>query len=273
MTRATRKRTSVRPRTPAGTPLDVTALEAVDRFARVLARCGCSASDILEAFREACDRLPRTNPAAPRQAQRELSVAPHILTVWFSDALYLDRSGRPIRLRARGAAPSLEALIHRVDPTLRVADVLRYLKRTNALIRHGALYAPRRRTLSLRGHQPVSFRNLRSLVGLLRNLDHNLQPKRAARGWFEYSAENPLFPARARAALDTRLDDVGMKFLHEIDTYMHRREVERAPGERTVRMSVGVYRFEDDGTEEPAPAQKRGRRGRRPGRRKGRRSG
>jgi hypothetical protein len=272
MTRATRKLLSGRPRAQEGTPLDATALEAVDRFARVLARCGCSASDILDAVRDACDRLPRRNPAAPRHAQRELSVAPHVLTVWFSDALYLDRSGRPIRLPARGAAPSLEAIIKRVDPTLSVADVLRYLKRTNALVRHGSLYAPRRRTLSLRGHQPVSFRNLRSLVGLLRNLDHNLQPKSTARSWFEYSAENPSFPARARAALDARLDDVGMKFLHEIDTYMHRREVERAPGERTVRMSVGVYRFEDDG-KEPAPAQKRGRRSRRPGRRKERRSG
>ncbi len=272
MTRASRKR-AAQPRAASGVPLDATALEAIERFARVLARCGCSRSEMLDAFRDACERLPKKDPAASREAVRELSVAPHILTVWFSDTLYLDRAGRPIRLRARGAAPSLEALIRRVDPTLDVPDVLRYLKRTNALKRHGSLYAPRRRVLSLRGHQPVSFRNLRSLVGLLRNLDHNLRPKSTARSWCEYSAENPASPARARAALDTRLDDVGMKFLHEMDTYMHRREVERAPGERTVRMSVGVYRFEDDGMEEPAPAQDRGRRVRRTRRRKGRRSG
>ena len=75
------------------------------------------------------------------------------------------------------------------------------------------------------------------------------------------------------AAFDTRLDDLGMKFLHAIDTDMHRREMERAPGERTVRMGVGVYRFEDDGTIEPAPALNERRHSRRTGRRKGRRSG
>jgi hypothetical protein len=271
VTRARRQAAALR--APSSVPLDAAALEAVDRFARVLARCGCTPAEILGAVGDACARLPKKKRAKAREVQRELSVAPHILTFWFSDALYLDRSGRPIRLPVGGPAPSLEAIISRVDATLDVQEVLRYLKRANVLVRHGSLYAPRRRTLSLRGQQPVSFRNLRSLVGLLRNLDHNLQPKRAARGWFEYSAENPAFPAHARAALDTRLEDVGIKFLHEIDTYMHRRELERAPGERTVRMSVGVYRFEDDGTEEPASAQESVRRGRRTGRRKGRRSG
>lgn len=274
MMRATRKLTTAGSRASSGLPLDATALEAVDRFVRVLARCGCSAADILQAFREACERLPKEKPATRGGAQRELSNASHILTVWFSDTLYLDRAGKPIGLPVRGAAPSLEALVTRVDPTLDVDDLVRYLRRIKALKREGARYTPRRRILSLRGAQgPEVFRNLRSLVGLLRTLEHNMQPKRATRSWFEYWAENPAFPARARAAFDTRLDDLGMKFLHAIDTDMHRREVERAPGERTVRMGVGVYRFEDDGSSEPAPALKGGRRRRRTGRRKGRRSG
>lgn len=269
-----RKRPVERADEPGGLPLDGTALEAVDRFARILARCGCSASDILEAFRDACERLPKRNPATPRKAQRELSNASHILTVWFSDALYLDRVGKPIWLPVRGAAPSLEALVKRVDPTLDVEDLVRYLRRTKALKRDGTRYAPRKRILSLRGAQgPEVFRNLRSLVGLLRTLEHNMQPKRATRSWFEYWAENPAFPSRARAAFDTRLDDLGMKFLHAIDTDMHRRELKRAPGERTVRMGVGVYRFEDEDSVEPAPAVKEGRRVRRTRRRKERRSG
>ncbi|HVZ31535.1 MAG TPA: hypothetical protein VG963_03870, partial [Polyangiaceae bacterium] len=164
-------------------------------------------------------------------------------------------------LPMRGAAPSLEALVARVDPTLDVEDLVRYLRRTKALKREGALYTPRKRILSLRGARgPEVFRNLRSLVGLLRTLEHNMQPKRDTRSWFEYWAENPMFPTRARAAFDARLDDLGMKFLHTIDTDMHRRERERAPGERTVRIGVGVYRFEDDASSEPAPARKKGRR-------------
>jgi hypothetical protein len=272
--RMTGKRALARPSNFSGLPLDATALEAVDGFVRILARCGCSAVDILQAFRDACERLPKKNPATLPKAQRELSNASHILTVWFSDTLYLDRAGKPIWLPVRGAAPSLEALVARVDPTLDVEDLVRYLRRTKALRRDGTRYAPRRRILSLRGAQgPEVFRNLRSLVGLLRTLEHNMQPKRATRSWFEYWAENPAFPLRARAAFDTRLDDLGMKFLHAIDTDMHRRERERAPGERTVRIGVGVYRFEDDGSGGPAPAQNRARRGGHTGRRKGRRSG
>lgn len=270
----TRKRSAFGSTGVDGLPLDATALEAVDRFVRILARCGCSGSDILKAFSDACARLPKKAPAAPSKAQRELSNASHILTVWFSDAAYLDRKGNPISLSLRGAAPSLEALVKRVDPTLDVNDLVRYLNRTKALKRDQGRYAPQRRILSLRGAQgPEVFRNLRSLVGLLRTLEHNMQPKRVTRSWFEYWAENPAFPVSARAAFDTRLDDLGMKFLQRIDTDMHRRELERAPGERTVRMGVGVYRFEDADPMGPAPAPKRGRRSRRTGRRKERRSG
>ena len=274
MTRPMRKRISALSGHGRGLPLDATALEAIDRFVRVLARCGCSASDILAAFRDACERLPTKNQGERNTAQRELRNASHILTVWFSDALYLDRSGKPIALPVRGTPPSLEALVARVDPTLDVEDLVRYLRRVKALKREGSFYRPRTRILSLRGAQgPEVFRALRSLVGLLRTLEHNMQPKSATRSWFEYWAENPTFPVRARAAFDTRLDELGMKFLHAIDTDMHRCEVERRPGERTVRIGVGVYRFEDDGSSENLPMSERGRPLRGARRRRGRRAG
>lgn len=272
--RKSRKRAAAQARNGAGLPLDATALEAVDRFVRILARCGCSPSDILEAFSNACDRLPKRKAISRTRTRRELSNASHILTVWFSDAAYLDHGGNPIWLAARGTAPSLEALVNRVDPTLDVDELVCYLLRTKALKRRGARYVPTRRTLSLRGAEgPEVFRNLRSLVGLLRTLEHNMQPKRATRSWFEYFAENPAFPVGAREAFDTRLDDLGMKFLQRIDSDMHRRELGRAPGERTVRMGVGVYRFEDADTGVSEPALATTRPNRRVGRRKERRSG
>lgn len=263
MTRPTSKRATPAAGGEPGQPLDATALEAVDRFVRVLARCGCSREDILQAFSDACERLPKKKPVRQASAQREIDNASHILTVWFSDASYLDRAGKPLWLAVRGVAPSLEALVRRVDPSLDPDELVKYLRRTRALKREGAKYAPRARSLSLRGAQgPEIFRNLRSLVGLLRTLEHNMRPKSATRSWFEYWAENPAFPARAREAFDQRLDDLGMKFLHAIDADMHRREQQRVPGERTVRMGVGVYRFEDDETENvvAAPRSKRTRR-------------
>jgi hypothetical protein len=87
---------------------------------------------------------------------------------------------------------------------------------------------------------------------MLRTLEHNGRPKRLARGWFEVFAENPRFPAEARAAFDSRLDRRGMEFLQAIDDDMHRRELARKPGEATVRIGVGVYRFEDEVGDEAA---------------------
>jgi hypothetical protein len=251
-------RTQSRTKAAVGNPLDATALEAVDRFVRVLGRCGCAAPDILAAFAAACERLPTPKMPVRSGPQREISNAPHILTLWFSDALYVDRTGAPIALPLRGPAPSLEALVERVDSALKVEEAAGYLLRSRTVIRRGARYVPRRRALSLRGAQgAVVFRNLRSLVGLLRTLENNLQPKRTTRSWFEYSAENHAFPASARVAFDERLDELAMKFLQTLDADMHRRESERSPSEKTVHVGVGVYRFEDT---EPLRAAPPGRR-------------
>ena len=263
--RTKRKPVAARPDVMTGTPLDGTALEAVDRFVRVLGRCGCTAPDILAAFTDACARLPQPKVSARGSAQGEISDAPHILTLWFSDASYLDRKGAPIAVPLKGPAPSLQALIARVDRTLAIEEAAKYLLRTRAIARQGKRYVPRRRALSLRGARgAVVFRNLRSLVGLLRTLENNLQPKKRTRGWFEYSAENHAFPVRARAAFDGRLDDLAMKFLQTLDADMLRRERERRPRDRTVRIGVGVYRYEDSDPPKLSTPGLRGKRRRRP---------
>jgi hypothetical protein len=181
------------------------------------------------------------------RSTRELSDASHILTVWFSDPLYLDHEGHPVRLAVRGPAPSLQALVARIDPTLDVDEVLRYLRRNHALRRIGTRYAPKGRALVLRNTRgPDHFRNMRGLLAMLRTLEHNTRPKRRVPGWFERFAENPAFPMSARATFDTRLYEHGMKFLRAMDADMHRQELRRKPGEPVVRIGVGVYRFEEE---------------------------
>ena len=228
--------------------LDGTVLEAVDAFVRVLARCGCAPHDIAAAAAQACARLPHALLARARRARQEMTDASHILTVWFSDPLYLDPSGAPLRLPVSGAGPSVEALVGRVDRSLDVQDVLRYLLRTQSVRRFGSLYAPRRRDLSVRGMGgPHDFLSLRGLVHMLRTLEYNSSVTGSARCRFNYVAENPRVPARARAAVAAYVNRLGLEFMHAADAQMHRYELERRPGERTLRMGVGVFRFEDDG--------------------------
>jgi len=50
---------------------------------------------------------------------------------------------------------------------------------------------------------------LRGLTAMLRTLEHNGRPTRLVHSWFERFAENPRFPASARAGFDARLDRLG----------------------------------------------------------------
>jgi hypothetical protein len=178
--------------------------------------------------------------------------AAHVLTLWFSDPAYLDAKGHPRPLFLRGATGSIEALARRVHKRLEARGVVRYL----ALRRVGTRYVPQDRALSLRGAGgPDHFRKLRCLQGFLRTLEYNDRPRRRVPGRFEFFAENPNFPVSARAAFDNRLRPRGMRFLMQIDADMLRHERARRKGEPTVRVGVGVYRFEDDG--EPVPRRRR----------------
>jgi hypothetical protein len=226
--------------------LDSRALEAVERFVRVLTRCGCAPDDIGNEVLKSCCKVPKSRAPKAMAALRERDDASHVLTLWFSDPAYLDRRGAPLPLPLRGAGGSLETLALRVDPKLDAREVLRYLVRRGALRRVRTRYVPKDRVLSLRGAGgPENLSHLRGLLGMLRTLEHNAQPKRRVAGWYEVFAENPRFPVSARAAFDKRLRVLGNKLLYQIDADMHRRERTRKKGERTVRIGVGVYRFEE----------------------------
>lgn len=228
--------------------IDSRALEAVGRFVRILARVGCTPEDIAREVGKACRQVPKSWAHKAMAALRQIDDASHVLTLWFSDPAYLDPRGNPQPLPLRGAGGSLESLVRRVDRKLDASDVRRYLSRGGALRRIGRRYVPRDRALSLRGaRDPVRFHQVRALLGMLRTLEHNIQPKPQAAEWFEFFAENPHFPASARQGFDKRLRRLGMRFLYQLDTDMHRRERARQAGDRTVRLGVGVYRFEDEG--------------------------
>lgn len=226
--------------------LDPRALEAVGRFVRVLARCGCTPDDIGREVARACREIPKSWALKATAARREMDDASHLLTLWFSDPAYLDRRGAPIPLPMRGAGGSLEMLASRVDPTLDLREVFRCLLRSKTLRRVGTRYVPRDRMLSFRAAGgPQNLHHLRGLLGMLRTLEHNVQTKRRAAVWYEVFAHNPRFPVSERAALDKRIRVLGNKLLFQLDADMHRKERARKKGERTVRIGVGMYRFED----------------------------
>jgi hypothetical protein len=108
---------------------------------------------------------------------------------------------------------------------------------------------------------------------MLRTLEHNLGPKDKVPAWFEYVAENPRFPLSARESFDVGLRKDAMTFLRNQDSRMLNQERKATPGEPTVRMGVGVYRFEEEVLPQPAEIRRTGRPRSRSNRKKGRRRG
>ena len=93
---------------------------------------------------------------------------------------------------------------------------------------------------------PNEYRNLRGLLAMLRTLEHNGRPRRQAPSWFEFSAENPRIPKRACAKYDEFVSIRAMRFLCDADAELRRLELTAKPGEPTVRLGTGVYRYEED---------------------------
>lgn len=227
--------------------LDSRAAEAVTRFVRVLARAGCEPQDIGREVQKACRTVPLSWRRHSRAELPAIDAAAHALTIWHSDPEYLDARGKPRTLPLREKDLSVEALLRRVDPELRLSSVLPHLMRTRAIKRVGKrFFLPNDRALSFRGFgDPYHSRGVRGLLAMLRTLEHNSGPGRKVPGWFEMFALNAQFPVSARAAFDDRLRRQARQFLFHLDADMHRHERTRKKGERTVPLGVGIYLFEE----------------------------
>jgi hypothetical protein len=202
--------------------------------------------EIVGAVREACEQIPASWAAKARRLKQEIPQASHVLTVWFSDAAYLDADGKPRPLPLEGGAISVASLVRSVDREVDPREVLAYLVRTGAVRRKGKHYVPRTRAVVLRGVRgPDYFHTLHVLTHFLGTLEHNLQPRRTVRGRFERYVANPHFPVSQLEPLYTFLERQGEEVLPRVDLYMHQRERLCQPGERTVRIGFGIYIFED----------------------------
>ena len=220
------------------------AIEVLERVARVLRGTGVTPRQMRDAFVRFCRKLPPPSRADRRVP--EIMDAAHMLTLWFRDREFLNTGGTPRPLPLRGRGPSLDRLIRRVNPALPVAEATRYLVRAGAVRRVRQGYLPVRHALSFRRLDgPLRARALRPLISLLRTLEHNMKPMSEVEGWFEWIAENPSVPVRALQKLDAKLDRYGMNLLRAFDIDMLQEEETRKAGEPTVRLGIGIYRFED----------------------------
>lgn len=232
---------------PNGLPLDTAAYEAIERFARIMIRCGFRANAVAEAFGLALASTQGEMTQMPPATDRELVEASHLVTLWCSTPDYRDEYGMPIPLPARGPRRSLDALARRVSRSLDVEEMLRYLVRTRTVRKVGQRYVLHRRWVMLRGISGSAHsRSIRGLNGMLRTLDHNLLAQSDTESWFEFTAENPRFPVSQLEAFDKLARRTGLGSLRKLDLFMQQCEAGRRPNEPTVWLGVGMHLFQQD---------------------------
>jgi len=230
----------------AGSSVDSQAAEVIARIVRLLARYGCRPDDIGQAVLKACRAVQGTSTNSTKAPISEIDAGAHVVRTWFSDPAYLNSSGRPRPLPEKGEEHSIEALARRLHPEVDADKVLGYLRRRAVLRRVGKRFVPQAYVVSVRGTGPqYDAWSLLTLLSMLGNIEHNSLPPQSTPGWYAAVAVIPHFPVSKLHAFDQWLRRAADRFLAQTDSRLHEHEDARRQGERTVRLGVGLYRFEE----------------------------
>ena len=233
-----------RAKRPNGSPLDPTAYEAIECFARLMVHCGFDTVAIAEAFERALI-ASRNEFLPPPKDVREVLEASHLVTLWRTSPDYVDELGNPLPLPVRGSGRSLESLTRLVNRKIDPAEVLKYLTHTHTVRKVRGRYVLNRRWVMLRGVSGAAHSHaMRVLVGKLRTVEHNLVADSDARSWFDFTTENARFPVSQLEALDQLLRRSGLGWMRKLDLFMRHCEMNRRPTEPTVWVGVDMYRFQ-----------------------------
>jgi hypothetical protein len=222
--------------------LDPIARDTIRQFASTLRRAGFSPEDVSAEFNRCIAKAPRARQSANRASASGFHDAGHVLTLWASDPDCVDEAGRPRALPVRGPAPSVEALLGRVQPQLTFEEALDLLLRTHTLRRVGRKLIPADETVI---HSPESktqsTHHLLVLNQLLRNFDFNSRQRPGAQRWLQRVVECPNFPADAIPALMSRFSESATQLIRQFDHGMARTARRANPSATRVRPAINLF--------------------------------
>ena len=233
-------------RSSARLPSRSYAQEVLNECATILVKTGHSPKELVRTLRQICralDEPPR--PFDPGAIAYVVGLS-HVVAHWYSDPAFRDKRNQPLRLPLQGPDPCLAKLVRRVFPLQDVKIVAASLARAGAVKRHGRLYAPTGRYVSLtRDVSSAHIHALTSLVGMLRTVQHNIScPDDEHARLLERRATSPYVPIRALPQIHRRIKRDMTALLWKLDGYLRSWEVK--PGsEPTTHIGVGAYVYED----------------------------
>jgi len=238
---------------PAGLPLDRVADQTLTTILRTLFECGYSQDAIVNRVSELA---AQSNPI-PRENRVSRDDWVQIVTLWSLDPNYVDDDGQPKTLSVHGPAPSVEALLNRVDSRLSLAEVC------DQLLAKGVARQVGER-LAVNAHAPIVFDrgtseqsayHLEMLHSVSLNIEHNSSPANGA-VWVERQAICHNFPASALPSYSSATRKRAQDFLEVEDATMHRIATVTPSNGRAVRATVHIL-FSARETDVPADSSPR----------------
>jgi hypothetical protein len=217
------KRKKQRKARPDAIPLDTLALQVLEKLMRSFDRGGYSVEDVARQ----CRILARSFQSHRQLGRNDAGVSRdpwfQILGLWARDPDYVDAEGRPLALRLRGAAPSIEALLKEVGSKLSPDTACNQLVSTGVARKEGG------RLVAIE-HAPIVFPpgsaeqsayHLQLLHSVLLNIEHNaVSPEGSL--WVERQAICHNFPTSALGAYSVAMTKRAQNFLESEDATMHR---------------------------------------------------
>ena len=248
-------------------PLDHLATEFLTNVAWLIASAGYPLEEARERFISTCAQIPRHVGRHSRPSP--VADPGQVMSLWYSKSEYLTQRGKPIPLPLSGPAPSIEALMHEVDPRLTVSETLDYLSACKAIKRRGKMVIPMTRLLNLPAKSPYqSALHLKAAAGLLRTIDHNAN---SANQWLQVVAEAPI-PEHKLHSTMVYFSRAGSQMAKDADDLLLRRAGEGEKGGANVPLSFGVYVYPGPNEKAARPASSQGNSGQKRKRARGSRS-
>jgi hypothetical protein len=209
----------------------------------MLDRCGFDGDEAVREFRAAWSSTPEPANRRGMDLSRTHEAGAHIITLWYMTTGYVDARGRPIAIKLKGPAPSIEALIAAAGVELSAESMVKYLLATKALKRRAKMFVPTSR--SVRHPTDSRFQHAHSLkvvAGLLRTLESNAR-RGSRRPWLQMVADGWIPENRLQAA-NQSFRDPGVHFLEWADTLMLREATATKDKGRNVPLTVAVFVFD-----------------------------
>lgn len=171
--------------------------------------------------------------------------ATRVLSGWYTDEDFIDKSGKPRALAVSGSNPSFETLCSRYSGDVPATTMLKELRHVGCVDANddGRLVAKARTYIPVLTDPEQVLRSGSVMEDVGQTVAYNLHRSKEDPSRFERRATNTQIPASVVPAFRAFIEEEGQAFLERVDAWLTEHEDEGATA--AIRLGFGTYWIED----------------------------